>query len=151
MERDPRQPQVDHLLSSDELRDRATEVCLRARATKALVLGFALVDASLKVEQDPIRARATELAKAKSAKARGKAKAAEKASGSPSPRPHLAGDGSSPLTTSAQGAGGRGLLTSEGACAARRLKTSPPNQSGHNGSLVAACLRVAFAKVVVVV
>ena len=94
-----RQSQVDHLLSSDELADRVTEVRLRARATKALVSGFALVDDALKVERDPIRARATELVKAKSAKARGKAKAAKKAS--PSPRPHLAGDGSSPLTPSA--------------------------------------------------
>ena len=108
-----RQSQVDHLLSSEELGDRATEVCLRARATKALVTGFALVDASLKVDRDPIRARATELVKAKSAKARGKAKAAKEAS--PSPRPPLAGDGSSPLTPSAQGAGDGGLLTSEDA------------------------------------
>ena len=40
---------------------------LRARATKALVTGIALVDAALKVETDPIRARATELVKAKGA------------------------------------------------------------------------------------
>ena len=107
----PRQSQVDHLLSWDGLADRVTEVRLRARATKALVSGFALVDAALKVERDPIRARATELVKAKSAKARGKAKAAKKAS--PSPRPNPAGDGSSPLTPAAQGAVDGGALTSE--------------------------------------
>ena len=75
-----RQPQVGHLPSSNELADRATEVRLRARATKALVTGIALVDAALEVARDPIRARAPELAKAKGATARGKAKAANKAS-----------------------------------------------------------------------
>ena len=95
-----------------------------AGATKVLVSGFALVDAALKAERDPIRAQATELVKAKSATrtARGKAKAAKKAS--PSPRPNPAGDGSSPLTPAAQGAVGGGPLTSEGT--ARRPKTNPP-------------------------
>ena len=101
-----RQSQVGHFLSSNELADRATEVRLRARATKALVSGIALVDAALKVERDPIRVRATELVKAKGATARGKAKAAKKAS--PSPRPHQAGDGLSPLTPAAHGAVGGG-------------------------------------------
>ena len=114
-----RQPQVGHLLGSDELSDRVTEVRLRARATKALVSGFALVDAALKVERDPIRARATELAKAKSATARGKAKAAKKASPSPRAHVHPAGDAygsnSSPLTPAAHGAVGGGPPASEDA------------------------------------
>ena len=84
---------------------------LRARATEALVSGIALVDAALKVERDPIRGRATELAKAKGATAPGKAKAAKKAS--PSPRPHPAGDGLSPLTPAAHGAVYGGGHTSE--------------------------------------
>ena len=90
-----RQPKADHLLSPYELADRATEVRLRARgrATKALVSGIALVDAALKVERDPMRARATELAKAKRATARGKAKAAKKASPSPRPNSNPARDG----------------------------------------------------------
>ena len=106
-----RQSQVDHLLSPNELADRVTEVRLRARVTKASVSGIALVDAALKVERDPIRVRATELVKAKGATARGNAKAAKTAS--PSPRLHPAGDGSSPLTSAAQGAGDGGPLTSE--------------------------------------
>ena len=87
-------PTVDHLLSSNELADRATEVRLRARATNALVSGMALADAALKVERDPMRVQATALVKAKSATARKKAEAAKKAT--PSPRPRSAGDGLSP-------------------------------------------------------
>ena len=74
-----RQSQMGHLLSSNGLADSATEVRLRAQATKAVVpvsrsgAGIALVDAALKVERDPARGRATDLAKAKCATARGKA------------------------------------------------------------------------------
>ena len=53
-----RQSRIDHVLSSNELADRATEVFLRARATNALVSGLALADAALKVEKDPIRVQA---------------------------------------------------------------------------------------------
>ena len=95
---------MDHLLSSNGLADRATEVCLRARATKAIVSGMALADAALKAERDPVRVQATTFVEAKGAAARGKAKAAKQAT--PSPRPLLAGDGLSPLTPAALGAVG---------------------------------------------
>ena len=73
-----RQSRVDHLLSSNGLADRATGVCLRAQATKAIVSGMALADAALEVERGPIRVQATTLVKAKGATARGKAKAAKR-------------------------------------------------------------------------
>ena len=70
-----------------------------------------------------MRVRATNFAKAKSATtARGKVKAPEKAP--PSPRPHLAGDGSSPLTPAAHGAVDGGPHTAE--VTAWGLKTNPP-------------------------
>ena len=122
-----RKPQAGHFLSSNELAERATDVRLRARATKALVAAIALVGAALTAERGPVRALEAAFAKAKNATARGDAKAAKKASPSPCGRAAPAAFGWGwfiPLNARGPRGCGRGARTSEGA--ARGPKANPP-------------------------